>query len=95
VFAHWKIVALRLWHVERIRLGTPYPDVVERAGELRGQCCLMVDATGVGRPVVNMLRRARVECPIYPATITAGVQLATQIARGMEYGKELMGRWRR
>ena len=69
---------LRLRYLERTALGTPYPDVVERVVEvarsraLAGQCELVVDATGVGRPVVDLLRQARPGCAILPATITGG-----------------------
>src|SRR5947209_12997405 len=75
-FADRKMAAFRLRYLERIPLGTPYPEVVARvgqmtrSGELRGRCNLMVDATGVGRPVVDLLRRAGLECPIYPAIST-------------------------
>ena len=53
-----------LRHLERFRLGTPYPAVVERMGgllsasPLKGNCRLVVDATGVGAPVVDLLRQA-------------------------------------
>lgn len=79
VFAHREEPMTRLRHLERIRLGTPYPDVVERtaaitrSAELRGRCQLIVDGTGVGRPVVDLLRRGRVECSIYPVVITGGI----------------------
>ncbi len=52
---------LEVRYVERLPLGTPYPKVVERvreitwSQELRGNCALAVDATGVGAPVVDML----------------------------------------
>jgi hypothetical protein len=55
VFAWPKKVALRLRYLERVPLGTPYPDIVERvrrttrAPELDGRCHVAVDATGVGR----------------------------------------------
>jgi hypothetical protein len=39
--------------------------------ELQGQCCLAVDATGVGAPVVEMLRAAAA-CEICAVTITGG-----------------------
>jgi hypothetical protein len=64
--------------VERVPLGTPYPAVVARmreiAGhhELRGQCSLAVDATGVGAPVVDLLRQANLGCEICAVTITGG-----------------------
>jgi len=73
-----KKVALRLRYLERVPLGTPYPEIVERvkritgAPELAGRCHLVVDATGVGRPVVDLLRRARLEAILLPAVITAG-----------------------
>jgi len=69
---------LQVRHVERIPLGTPYPHVVERVGwitrhrELAGNCALAVDGTGVGAPVVDMLRAARLGCEIAAVTITGG-----------------------
>lgn len=69
---------LRVRHAERIALGTPYPEVVERVRsitrhrELAGNCALAVDGTGVGAPVVDMLRAARLECEIAAVTITGG-----------------------
>ena len=42
-------------HLERLPLGTPYPDAVKRIGEVVQTLPgaeLVVDATGVGRPVV-------------------------------------------
>jgi hypothetical protein len=57
-------------HSERPRLGTPYPVVVEHVGRvlaaLRGDRTLIVDATGVGRPVVELFEAAR----IYPVAVT-------------------------
>ena len=53
--------------LERIPLGTPYPDVVERVrqvtgkGEVKGRCQL-----------VDLLRRAGLGCPILAVTITGG-----------------------
>jgi hypothetical protein len=64
--------------VERLPLGTPYPGVVARVRELMcgealaGQCTLVVDATGVGAPVVEMLRSARLGCEVTAVTITGG-----------------------
>jgi hypothetical protein len=71
-------VAVR--HVERLPLGTAYPVVVERVREIvqseqmLGGCSLTVDATGVGNPVVDMLRAARLGCDICPVTITGGAR---------------------
>jgi hypothetical protein len=72
---------LRVRHVERLALGTPYPRVVDRVREivqhddLSGNCALAVDATGVGAPVVDMLRAARLGCDIAAVSITAGDRL--------------------
>jgi len=78
----WSPEALLLRHAERVPLGTPYQKVVARMRrivehrELRGQCCLAVDATGVGAPVVEMLRAAAGawshQCEICAVTITGG-----------------------
>ncbi len=60
-------------HLEQLPLGTPYPQVVSRIVELvqaLPDAPLVVDATGVGRPVVDQLRAAGLD-PI-AVTITAG-----------------------
>ena len=65
-----------LRHLERFRLGTSYPEVVERVGEmlagppLWGCSQLVVDGTGVGAPVVDMFRQKGL-API-AITITGG-----------------------
>lgn len=69
-------------HVERFQLGTPYPAIVEsvtrllRVPPLRGNTRLLIDATGVGRPIVDLFRDAHREGVLdrwpYPITITAG-----------------------
>jgi len=47
--------------------------VVTRSGELAERCHLIVDATGVGRPVMDMLRRAALGCRrLWPVSITGG-----------------------
>jgi hypothetical protein len=68
-------------HLERFHLGTAYPAIVERmktiTGKppLRGQH-LAVDQTGVGRPVVDMLRAAGLPVKLWPITITHGLTVA-------------------
>jgi phage FluMu gp28-like protein len=65
-------------HVERVALGTPYPLVVAHLREmvsrteLRRRCALTVDGTGLGGPVVEMLRAAGLGCEITAVTITGG-----------------------
>src|SRR5690348_6435373 len=70
--------SLRLRYLQRVPLGTPYPRVVELVREivslpdLRDDCAIAVDATGVGAPVVDMLRAARLGCDIAPVNISSG-----------------------
>src|SRR5438552_3763599 len=51
----------RVRYLERVRLGTSYPDVVGRAravvraSAVAGRCTLVMDATGVGAPVLDLL----------------------------------------
>src|ERR1035438_4240226 len=75
-WTHRKVLVQRLRHLERIALGTPYPDVVRRVvgvmGSLTGKRQLIVDATGVGRPVVDMLRAEGMDCWILPVMVTSG-----------------------
>jgi hypothetical protein len=64
-------------HLERFELGTSYPAICKRVVELFAEPrlkngTLLVDQTGVGRPVVDMLRRARPKARIRPITITSG-----------------------
>jgi hypothetical protein len=65
--------------LERIPLGTPYPLVVKRVVELCrhkkvvGKCRLVVDATGVGEPVVDLLQKAGLGCEVMPVILTSGM----------------------
>jgi hypothetical protein len=64
-------------HLERMPPATPYPEVFARltgvfaAPSLHG-CKLVVDYTGVGRPVLDMLRKAKVGASIIPLFVTSG-----------------------
>ncbi len=60
-------------HLERLPLGTPYPKVVERIGNLVDKlpgADLVVDATGVGRAVLDQMCEAGL-APV-AVTITGG-----------------------
>jgi hypothetical protein len=70
-------------HVERLALGTRYPAVAERlaviakglqARDPKGSLTLRVDSTGVGAPVVDIIRVAlrNVDCRIIACTFTHG-----------------------
>lgn len=72
-----QIVHHRLRHVERVALGTSYPDVISRVSAVMTrvpamprQPILTVDATGCGRPVMDMMRKTGLT-PL-GVTITAG-----------------------
>lgn len=63
-------------HLERLPLGTAYPDVATRLAAIvagvrvhsTGMLTLRVDATGVGQPVVDLLERALPDGP-YPIAV--------------------------
>ncbi len=95
---------LAVRYVERLPLGTPYPAVVERVrrivglGELAGQCCLAVDATGLGGPVVEMLRGAftgddiaRTSYGRDKTTTPSAIEVAAVTITGGERETELAG----
>jgi hypothetical protein len=80
-FLHpWAVeeTAYQLRYLERLPLGTPYPKIVEhiaaltRRPELQLHTELVVDGTGVGAPVVDLLRQAALPCRITSLSITAG-----------------------
>jgi hypothetical protein len=79
-FEYRKETSLSLRYLERMPLGTPYPEVVYRVGcMMRSQQLadgeqrhLVVDGTGVGPPVVDLLRREDLQSQLWPVTITSG-----------------------
>ena len=74
-------------HIERIPLGTGYPEQVEHIARLErslramGNVRIAVDATGVGRPVIEMLRP--VVGKLNAITLTGGD--AVSESEGREY----------
>ncbi|WP_020473439.1 phage terminase large subunit family protein [Zavarzinella formosa] len=88
-------------HLARFPLGTPYPEMVASVVELlktpalRGSF-LVVDQTGVGRAVVDLLAdalRGNVTCSMCPVTTTGGSNImAGREGRGFHVPKkELVG----
>ena len=77
-YEHQHLNHVSIRHLERVRLGTSYLAVVERlrqivnSRELAGRCTLVMDATGLGGPVLDLLRAAGLGCEIVPVTITGG-----------------------
>ncbi len=57
----------------------PYPEVVKQVKALvdrvvakRGSCTLVVDSSGVGVPVVDMMQATGMGCRLHPISITSG-----------------------
>jgi hypothetical protein len=81
-------------YLKRWPLGTPYPDIVGDVARVLATAPLpgaplVVDQTGVGRPVVDMLRRAKMPARLVPVTITAGTR-ETQTADGWHVPKVVL-----
>jgi len=83
---------LAIRHLERLPLGTPYPKVVEQVQRLfqtpplrPETTALVVDETGVGRPVCDLFRMAGVA--IVPVTITGGTAISGDPTAGLHVPK--------
>jgi hypothetical protein len=69
-------------HLHRWELGTSYPGIIADlkewfgAGPLNGSA-LVIDATGVGRAVVDMIRESSIAAHVAPFSITAGLKEGT------------------
>lgn len=67
-------------HLARLPLGTPYPEIVHWLGELAARVArrtgeppvIYVDAAGVGKPVVDLLREGACDARIVPFCFTRG-----------------------
>lgn len=72
-------------HMKRYELGTPYPAIVADVGALLRRPEIQageegkerrprtaIDATGVGRPVVDLFLQEKLPCEHHPITITGG-----------------------
>ena len=66
-------------YVQRLPLGTPYPQVVTHITDLvnrpplKSNTTLALDYTGVGRPVFDMFRQAHLPCFLYGISIHGGI----------------------
>lgn len=73
-------------HLQRFELNTGYPEIVRRASlmmntpQLTGKSILVPDATGVGRPVVDLLRAEKLR--LMPITITFGGKAVFDVDTG-------------
>lgn len=65
-------------HIQRFALGTPYPAIVAQVGdllsrpELGREVSLVIDGTGVGRPVVDLFAAQMGAFRLVPVLITGG-----------------------
>ena len=63
-------------HAERFELGMPYPMMIDKLDErinalnIRDDYMTVADATGVGRPVIDLMRDRKIK--VVPVTITGG-----------------------
>jgi len=85
-YARFEKTEYRLRFLKRFELGMPYPAIVEQVDRavqaLKRECrpqwgnapllSLVVDATGVGTAVVDLLRQAGLGCDLVAVTITGG-----------------------
>src|SRR5262245_4220170 len=75
---HPAVVSYQVRHLMRFPLDTTYPVQVAKVAELLrtpplpGQSLLIVDQTGVGRPVVDLVRAAKMPCEVHAVTIHGG-----------------------
>jgi hypothetical protein len=84
-------------HLDRLALGTPYPAVARRVGEVTAAVArrtdsrpkLYVDATGVGQPIVDLLQEAAVEATIVAVYFTHGDR-RTEGSREVTLGKAFL-----
>ena len=73
-------ISFQVRHLERIPLGLPYPEIFERiatviesvAGRSRFRPRVLIDATGVGQPVVDLLRLRIRGADIHGVLLRAG-----------------------
>jgi hypothetical protein len=96
--ANRRVPLFAVRHLQRWQRGSSYPEIVEAVRTLAGVpplpgCTLVVDATGVGRAVVDLFRAARpaLPCRLRAVTITAGQHAATGAAGETVPKKDLVG----
>jgi hypothetical protein len=84
-------------HLDRLPLGTAYPEVARRLAEIAGrvarrsreQPVTFVDATGVGKPVVDILQERAHDTRIVPVYFTHGDR-RTKDSGGVKLGKAFL-----
>ncbi len=91
------VVRYAVRHIERWKLGTPYPEIVRSVGQLLTHpalgrdVTLVIDATGVGRAVVDLFLAGNHPYTIVPVMITAGNDSRTEYGWSYVPKRELVG----
>ena len=88
----------RVRHLQRWPLGTPYPQIVDDVGNLLvklpghrfGKQVLILDGTGAGRPVVDMIRREGLPGRLVPVYIHGGAATNPAQGGGWNVGKRTL-----
>lgn len=79
-------------HLQRWAPGTGYHEIITDVANLLQPLIpvspLAVDATGVGKPVVDLLQAYRMPCPIHSITITSGHHLSGSSEGGLHVPKK-------
>lgn len=89
-----RLDAYQVRSLHRWKLGTPYPQIVREVcgwlerPELQG-ASLVVDQTGVGKPICDLFREANVR-QMYPVVITAGHATTRGVDRSWHVPKRVL-----
>jgi hypothetical protein len=86
-------VSYAVRHLERFALATPYADVFARLKALFADAPLkkapvVVDRTGVGKAVVDLLDKAAVTKPVWDITVTTGLEVVKDGRGGYQVPKK-------
>jgi hypothetical protein len=82
-------------HIEQYPLGMAYPSIVQgvcamlERPSLRRHCTLVIDHTGVGRPIFDLFVEAKIE-PIIGITITGGTSWHRETRRHWHVAKLML-----
>ncbi len=85
-------------HLERLPPQTPFPEIAQRAGELaksirrqtRSRPTLSVNATGLGKPVIDLFKQAAPLIPVVTVFLTHGDRRTEESHRQVTLGKALL-----
>src|SRR6266849_5767354 len=81
---------LKIRHLQQWKLGTSYPQICEETCLLLKRehlkfAPLICDATGCGRPVVDLLKQSIVRSRLHAVTITGGIVESKESKEGVTY----------